>query len=184
MTYERSGLNIPRWQIEVPQQGMATYSGKPLKGVDPGTVSFAISPSGHDKLKSLLEASHGLQPCETKSKGIANMGQKTIAYTPAGGPEQRCSFNYSDNRALSDAAEYFIALANTLQAGQQLDYMHRYDRLGLDAVITQLATEVKDHRAVELATISSTLQRLVEDRNIMERVRSRAQHLLDLAAKE
>lgn len=184
MTYDRAGLTVPHWQLSINEKGDATYTGKPAQGVDPGVISFSMSWTGREKLGMLLSQTHDLHPCETKSKGIANMGQKDVVYVPAGGTEAHCSFNFTDNKPLTEASEYLMAIANTIQAGVELDRLHRYDRLGLDVVIRRLAADVKDRRAVEIVAIQPTLQRLVEDEALMERVRARAQELLTLAKSE
>ncbi len=184
MTYSRPGLSVPHWQIVLPEQGPAQYTGKPAQGVDPGTILFAVSHTGRSRLRALLDKSNQLQPCETRTKGIANMGQKDVVYMPSGGMESRCSFNFTENKSLNDAAEYVMAIVNTIQTGVELDRLHRYDRLGLDAVMLRLAEDVKTHRAEEMGAIQPTLQRLVEDEAVMERVRLRAQQLLDMAKME
>lgn len=184
MTYDRDGLTVPHWKIMIPEQGEAQYTGKPIKGVDPGLVSFRVSASGREKLGWLLGQSNNMQPCETKSKGIANMGQKDVTYWPSGASEVHCSFNFTDNKALGQSTDYIMALANTIQTGVELDRLHRYDRLGLDAVMHRLVADVKEHRAVEVIAIQPTLQRLVEDDALMDRVRANAQSLLTLATQE
>lgn len=184
MTYDRDGLTVPHWKIMIPEQGDAQYTGKPIKGADPGLVNFHMSASGREKLGWLLGQTNNLQPCETRSKGIANMGQKDVTYWPSGASEVHCSFNYTDNKALGQSTEYLMAIANTIQTGVELDRLHRYDRLGLDAVIHRLVADVKEHRAVEVIAIQPTLQRLVEDEALMDRVRAKAQDLLALAKSE
>lgn len=182
--YDRMGLNVPHWQIKITPHSPAEYTGKPTNGVDPGIIFFALSDKGSARLDDLLLRSHDMQPCETKSKGIANMGQKMIDFAPEGGAASHCSFNFTDNKPLSEAADYLLAIANTIQTGAELDRLHRYDRLGVDAVIRRLAADVKEHRAAEVVAIQPTLQRLVEDEALMERVRARAQELLTLANAE
>jgi len=184
MTYDRAGLNVPHWQLAIDEKGNATYSGKPAQGADPGVISFSMSWAGREKLGTLLSQTHDLKPCETKSKGIANMGQKDVTYAPAGDTEAHCSFNFTDNKPLTEASEYLMAIANTVQTGAELDRLHRYDRLGLDVVVRRLVADVKEHRAVEIIAIQPTLQRLAEDEAVMERVRARAQELLTLAKSE
>lgn len=181
MTYDRPGLTVPHWTLTIPAAGPATYTGKPEQGIDPGTVAVALSNAGRDKLGALLERTHNLQPCETRTKGIANMGAKELTYSPAGKPAVHCAFNYTDNKPLSEASEYLAGIANTVQFGLELDRLHRYDRLGLDAVLARLQNEVKEHRAVELIAIRASLESLTRDDALMDRVRSRAQMLLDLA---
>ncbi|WP_047487490.1 hypothetical protein [Terriglobus sp. TAA 43] len=184
MTYDREGLTVPHWKIIIPEQGDAHYTGKPTKGIDPGLISFHMSATGREKLGWLLGQSNNLQPCETRSKGIANMGQKDVTYWPSGASEAHCSFNYTDNKALGQSTDYLMALANTIQTGVELDRLHRYDRLGLDAVMHRFVADVKEHRAVEVVAIQPTLQRLVEDEALMDRVRANAQSLLTLASQE
>jgi hypothetical protein len=184
MTYDRVGLTVPHWQIAINDKGEATYTGKPAQGVDPGVISFSMSSEGREKLGILLSQTHNLKPCETKSKGIANMGQKDVVYAPAGGAEAHCSFNFTDNKPLTETSDYLIAMANTVQTGVELDRLHRYDRLGLDVVMRRLAADVKEHHAAEVIAIQSTLQRLAEDEAVLERVRQRAQELLALAKSE
>lgn len=178
--YDRVGLQVPHWQVTVPARGMAIYTGKPDKGNDPGEVRFRISDGGRAKLAALLNRSKGMLPCETKSKGLANMGMKDLTYTPAAGPEAHCAYNYTDNKPLSEVGEYMLSLVTTLQAGLELERLHRYDRLGLDPVMIRLADDTKAGRAVEIGAIQPTLESLVADDALLDRVRSKAQQLLDL----
>jgi hypothetical protein len=182
--YDRPGLNVPHWQIVVPPRGMAQYTGVPVKGTDPGTVLFRMSDAGRTKLGGMLASSKGLSPCETKAKGIASMGQKTIVYEPVGGTPAHCSFNYTDNKSLTDALNYVLAVVGTVQTGLELERLHRYDRLGLDPVMVRLVDDVKAGRAAELSAIQPTLESLVKDMALLERVRTRAQLLLDLAKQQ
>ena len=78
-------------------------------------------------------------------------------------------------------ADIFQAIAFTMDEGRKLDFLHRFDRLGLDAEMETLAQEYADKRALELGTITSTLTALVNDEAVMERVRRRAEKLLQLA---
>ncbi|MGI4756912.1 MAG: hypothetical protein ACRYGF_08690 [Janthinobacterium lividum] len=181
VTYDRPGLQVPHWQITIPARGLAQYTGKPEKGNDPGQILFPLSDAGRQKLSTLLNRSKGLQPCETKSKGLANMGLKDVVYAPAEGPEVHCAFNYTDNKPLGETLDYMLALAGTLQAGMEIDRLHRYDRLGLDPVMIRLAEDAKSGHAVEIGAIRPTLESLVADEALLDRVRSRAQQLLDLA---
>lgn len=184
VSYDRPGLTVPHWQIVIPPRGAAEYTGKPEKGVDPGVVAFPMSDAGRAKLGELLRRSKGMKPCETKSKGLANMGLKSVTFAPVDGTEVQCNFNYTDNKSLGEALEYVIALAGTLQAGLEIERLHRYDRLGLDPVIAHLGDDAKDGRAVEMGAIRPTLESLVTDDALLERVRARAQGLLELAKQQ
>ena len=171
--------------IAVPPRGAAEYTGKPEKGIDPGTVTFRMSDAGRAKLGDLLVRSKGMQPCETKAKGLANMGVKSVTFAAVDGPEVHCNFNYTDNKPLGQALEYIVALAGTLQTGLELDRLHRFDRLGLDPVIARLSDDVKEGRAVEMGAIRPTLESLITDRSRCWTVSAAsAQQLLDLAKQQ
>ena len=132
----------------------------------------------------LMARSKGMQPCETKTKGLANMGMKDVVFTPVGGPGVHCAFNYTDNKPLSEALDYVLALAGTVQTGIELERLHRYDRLGLDPVMIHLAEDAKSGRAVEMGAIRPTLESLITDEAVLERVRTRAGQLLELAKEQ
>ena len=143
-----------------------------------------MSDAGRAKLAALLNRSKGMQPCETKSKNLANMGQKDVVYTPADGAEVHCSFNYTDNKPLGEALDYVLSMVSTLQAGLELERLHRFDRLGLDPVMVRLAEDAKTGHAVEIGAIRPTLESLASDDALLERVRSRAQQLLQAAQQQ
>ena len=182
--YDRPGLPVPHWELQIEPDGRTKYVSTRSDGRQTADRAFVFSASGLARLRSALDGAHGLQPCETKTKGIARMGQKQIAYTPAGGSTLECSYNYTDNKGLATATEYLQAVTLTLDDGAELERLHRYDRLGLDPVIQQLAEFAGEGKAVELGSIRPELQSLVEDAQVLERVRTRAAQLLELAQKE
>ena len=47
-----------------------------------------------------------------------------------------CVYNYSDNKNVALLTDTFLGIAFTLDEGRKLDFLHRYDRLGLDAEMT------------------------------------------------
>lgn len=180
--YDRAGLPIPHWMFRIVPGGMVEYtSHHAAVGVSDGDIRFQMSRTGLAKLGRLLAESHGLSPCETKTKGLARMGDKVMTYTPTGGVEVRCAFNYTDNKSLGLAAEYLSQVSYTLEEGVTIDSLHRYDRLGLDPVLTRLAAAAKDGKAPELAAIATSLQALVADDALLERVRLKAAQLLEAA---
>ena len=115
--------------------------------------------------------------CETREKNIAQTGHKTMI-VEAAGSTSRCSFNFSGDSRLMDAVAAFEAVAETLQAGERLDHLHRFDRLGLDAEMDRLSEELADGRAVEPGNIAPVLRSLAEDDRVIDRVRRKAQRLL------
>ncbi len=71
-----------------------------------------------------------------------------------------------------------------MDEGRRLEFLHRYDRLGLDAEMISLAEQVESGRALELGTISPTLASIADDTAVIQRVRLKAQKMLEQVAAE
>jgi hypothetical protein len=120
--------------------------------------------------------------CASKAKNIADTGKKTLSYSGSDG-HGSCLYNYSENKSVSQLTETFQAIAFTMDEGRKLDFMHRYDRLGLYSEIDSLRHEVEAKRALELGNISQSLTSIAQDEALMEKVRQRAVALLNMAAE-
>ena len=164
---------VSPWRIALSQEGVGTYV--ETEAAQKNAVPMHVSAEVMRKLAGGAEAVES-QTCETKKK-IAQTGVKTISYA-RGGAEVKCTFNFSDDEALNDAANAFIAMAATVQYGARLQHEHRYDRLGLAAEMDSLVEAVKAGRAIEVGNIAGVLQSLVEDEEVIGVVRRRAQALL------
>jgi hypothetical protein len=121
--------------------------------------------------------------CDSKAKNLANTGKKTLTYA---GPDGRgsCVYNYSDNKNVTALTDMFLAIAFTMDEGRRLEFLHRYDRLGLDAEISSLAHEEKEGRAMELGTIAPTLSAIEGDTALIQRVRLQAGKLLEQSKED
>ncbi len=120
-------------------------------------------------------AKEGGFDCASKAKGIAHMGVKVLEF--GGGA---CTYDYSENKAVAGLTDTFQAMAATLEAGERLAFKHRYDRLGLNDEMTSLVEAVKMGRAIEVGNIAGVLRSLVDDGDVLERVRTRAAGLLKM----
>jgi hypothetical protein len=117
--------------------------------------------------------------CASKAKNIADTGTKTLSYTAPDGAGS-CTYNYSENKDVQALTEIFLGIAETMDEGRELDFLRRYDRLGLDDAMTFLAQEVSAGRALEVGTIAASLRSIADDADVMQRVRARARTLLAL----
>jgi hypothetical protein len=139
---------------------------------------------GPATLTRIEQGTARIQPdhCEAKEKNIAQTGRKTVTLERSG-TNVACTFNYSDDAKLMDAVEAFEALAETMLSGERLAHDHRFDRLGLDAEMDRLTTEVAEGRALEPGNIAPVLQSIGEDDRVIDRVRRKAQRLLTQSAE-
>ena len=190
--FERAGVAVPRYTLQVREDGTGSYQADVTPGVESGAstpvaatehVSRAISltPAITMKIfKAAREVKHFNIECEAKVKNIAKTGMKTLSYA---GPDGRgsCTYNFSEDNDVTMLTDTFLGIAFTLDEARRLDFLHRFDRLGLDAEMSALDEEAKAGRALELGTIAPTLTSIASDTAVMERVRVRAAKLLELA---
>ncbi len=174
---------VPHWSIEIGEDGKGRYD-QLAEGARPSAdtkQAIAVSTATLERLRAGY-AAVASGSCESKLRGLAKTGAKHIAYTLSGSDAwSSCTFNYSDDKALMDAAAAFQAIAETLQIGITLQHLHRFDRLGLDAEMDALTVEAKEGHAIEMQNITPTLQSIVEDERVIERVRRKAARLIQPA---
>jgi hypothetical protein len=187
--FERPGLPVPKFTLTIREDGSASYKAEeaPVSAGSMGVQPVAAKPIDRSitisqpTVTAIFKAAHSLDyfntECESKAKNIANTGNKTLSYAGADG-HGSCTYNYSENKSVTWLTETFQAIAFTMDEGRRLDYLHRYDRLGLDEEMENLVHEYEQKRALELGTISSTLASLADDDAVMQRVRTRASRLL------
>jgi hypothetical protein len=193
--FDRTGLPVPHFTLRVREDGTGSYvadqveiaatatsmRGQAAQHIDrpinltPGTVAKIF--------KTARAANHLNIECASKAKNIADTGKKTLSYTGADGAGS-CTYNYSEIKAVETLTDIFLAIAYTLDEGRTLAFLHRYDRLGLDAEMISFAEELEAGRAVELGTISPTLAAIADDPAVIQRVRLRAAKMLEQVAAE
>lgn len=188
--FERPGLSVPRFNFLLREDGTGSYRAeqveKPptstsMRGEEAEHIDRAIllNPATVSKIfKAARELNYFNVTCASKAKNIADTGTKTLNYLGTDG-HGSCVYNYSENKDVERVGETFIGIAYTLDEGRKLEFLHRYDRLGLDAEMAALAQEVEAGRALELETISQTLTTIANDTAVMQRVRLRATKMLE-----
>jgi hypothetical protein len=192
LRFERPGLQVPRYHLDITDAGMGSYAGEELPvsvshldtppSSQPFAVkSFHVSVANAAKVFALARSLNYFKiACASAAKNVADTGKKTLTYTGMNGVIGSCTYNYTENKDVQTLTDIFQGIAETLDEGRKLDYLHRYDRLGLDAEMESFTREVSDGHAIELQTIASTLSSLAGDPDVMQRVRTRASALLTL----
>lgn len=190
--FDRIGLPVPHFLLKVREDGTGNYqaeqaarasSDSSVRGEAAQHIDRTIGLSGALTEKIFAAArtlDHFSITCASKAKNIADMGTKTLTYSGADGSGS-CIYNYSENKTVAMLTEMFQGLAYTMDEGRKLDFLHRYDRLGLDAEMNNLVEEVEAGRALELGTISTTLASIADDTALIQRVRLHAAKLLEKA---
>lgn len=190
--FERAGLPVPRYTLEIHEDGTGRYQADEAASVPNQSSSAAqyvggkhidrtivLSPATVAKIfKQARSLDRFNIVCDSKAKNIANTGKKTLSYVGVDG-KGSCVYNYSDNKNVTALSDMFLAIAFTLDEGRRLEFFHRYDRLGLDSEMSTLAHEAEAGRALELGTIAPTLGLIEADTALIQRVRLQAGKLLE-----
>jgi len=182
---------VPKFTIVVREDGTGTYQAQIAAVSGGGTAamqSTATSPPVNRALKissgtteTIFKTAQSLDhfniECASKAKNIADTGKKILSYKGADG-QGSCLYNYSENKGVTQLTEMFQAIAFTMDEGRKLEFMHRFDRLGLYSEIDVFNHEIEEKRALELGNIAPALRSIVADEALMQRVRERAARLL------
>jgi hypothetical protein len=196
------GVVPPRYSIEVESNGKALYYCDELDGAqteaastgETYTENLIISTATAKRIFELAQQANYFHGDFNYSKGhIANTGTKTLTYfespedslgKPVAGQRVQTTYNYSENPFIQQLTTIFDNISNTVELGRTLRHSHRFDKLGLDAVLKNAEEMAQTHRLLELQLISATLRDLADDSSLLHIVRQRAQRLLKLAETE
>jgi hypothetical protein len=193
--FERTGLPVPRFTLRLREDGTGSYQADQAETAATATSMRGQAAQHVDRpirlssgtvakiFKAARAVDHFNIECASKAKNIADTGKKTLSYTGADGSGS-CVYNYSENKSIDTLTNTFLAIAYTIDEGRRLEFLHRYDRLGLDAEMISFAGELEAGRALELGTISPTLAAIADDTALIQRVRLKAQKMLDQVAAE
>jgi hypothetical protein len=188
--FEHLGLPVPRFTLLVREDGTGTYQAEQAERSSTPTAmrgeaaqhidrTLQLSPPTVAKIfKTARELGYFNMACSSRLKNIADTGEKTLSYSGPNG-HGSCVFHYSEEKKIQMLTDTFQAIAFTLDEGRRLEFLHRYDRLGLDAEMTTLSQEVEAGRALELGTISPALATIADDAAVIQRVRLRSAKLLE-----
>ena len=194
--FERIGLPVPKFTLVVREDGTGTYQAQ-LAAVSGGASGAQASSSGapisrpirisSPTTETIFKTARTLDrfnmECASKAKNIADTGKKTLSYKGADG-QGSCLYNYSENKGVTQLTELFQAIAFTMEEGRKLEFLHRFDRLGLYSEIDVLNREINEKRAVEVGNIAPALQAIIADEDLMQKVRERAAKLLAQAGEQ
>ncbi len=173
---DRPGPPPLQYTLTVAEDGSGSFAARPAEGVAGDPKAIHVNAPTLKKLFAAVPMVEGGR-CETHSKGIAKTGVKVLHYTGAGRDAQ-CEYNYSDDDRVNDATTAFEGIAETLLFGDRLAAKLRFDRLGLDTELDDLQTAVREGRALDVENIAPVLKKVSEDERAMDRVRRKAERLL------
>ncbi len=187
ITYDRL------WEAYTPQNititvqatGPAKYiSRNPLKppdqaGPDPDyLLEFTMSEPNRTRLFHDAQAAnyfHG--DFSYKKHAVSSTGKKTLTYAD---PSRHfeTTYDYSENKAIDEITNLFQGISNTIEHGRKLQFLRRYDKLGLEAELQGIENLAQNHDLKELQIIAPTLESIANDSSVLNIARQRAKKLL------
>lgn len=182
-TLDFPGSEPDHYAISVAADGRGTYestgrvSAQAASG-DTFRREFTLSEANRGRVFDLAKRAHYFEgTLDSKKKGLASTGVKTLAYRDARTSTQ-ASYNYSFIPPVQDLTQLFQNLSTTLEFGHRLEYYHRYQKLALDEETKRMEEMARDKELVEIGAVAEILRQVANDTSVINVVRLRAQRLL------
>lgn len=147
-------------------------------------MTFVISKATRDQIFQMAqELDYFNGDWDFSKHAMANTGKKTLTYADSSRKFQT-TYNYSESKAVQRITAIFQGISLTLEHGRRLQFLHRFDRLGLDAELRAMEDMAKNNDLVELQLIGPTLRKIADDTRIMNMARQRCLRLLKHAESQ
>ena len=186
----------PQYTVTVDSSGRGRYvswdPADPPKAAEQGTpesaphadpdftLEFDVSPATRDLVFQLAkDANYFAGDYDYKAHRMADTGKKVLAYAGPGKTFQT-TYNWSENKAIDRLTRLFVGISNTIEHGRKLQFLKRFDRLGLEAELKGMEAMAADNELAEIQIIAPTLENIANDVNILNIARQRARRLLAL----
>ena len=153
------------------------------KDADPDfTLEFTMSQSTREKIfRYAQEASYFNGDFTFKKHAVSSTGKKTLTYADQARHFQT-SYDYSENKAIAEVTNIFQGISNTIEHGRKLQYLRRFDKLGLEDELKGMESLAESNYLAEIQLIAPTLEGIANDPAILNIARQRAKRLLAKAS--
>ena len=186
LDFSNPGLTPAHWVLTLSPDGSGHFRSErgnapvdPSQGFEAANVDRDIKVSAQFAERVFEEVHQHTNlnsECESHLK-VAFQGWKKLTYSGPDGAGS-CTFNYSKDKQIQLLGESLVAVAGAIVEGARLEILLQHDRLGLDKEMEYLMEAAGDGRVQQICTIRGILERLVDDPDVMERVRKHAKLLL------
>ena len=175
------------YTITVRSTGTARYvSTNPLRSVEDRAVNpdydmeFTLSTPGAARVFALAtQAKYFDGDFDYKKHAVADTGKKTLTYADMVRHFQT-TYSWSENPAIDQLSRFFQGLSSTIESGRKLQFLQRFDKLGLEAQLKAMEDEAQNRYLAELQVIAPVLESIANDASVMNIARQRARRLVEL----
>ena len=141
-------------------------------------VEFTLSSAKRDRLFTLGKATNYFQGDFDFKHKVANTGKKTLTYADPTRHFQT-TYNYSENKDVQEITKLFQGISNTIEHGRKLQFLRRFDKLGLERELAGMEQMAQNGYLAEIQIIAPTLQNIINDSTVLNMARDRARRLLE-----
>lgn len=167
-----------RYESHTPERPAEGRSSTPAEADDFET-QFTLSRDTRDQILRLArELDYFNGDWDFKKHVVANTGKKTLTWSDAG-RKFHTTYNFSENKQLQQLTAIFEGISLTLEHGRKLQFLHRFDKLGLESELNGMEEMFKRHDLYELQLIAPTLRKIANDTAVLHLARQRAGRLLE-----
>ncbi len=177
------GSSPAHYALAVASTGRAAYRSDRMaddsqRADEPYSLRFVASEATLSRVFELAKALNYFRGNFEYGTGkIANLGAKTLTFRD-GERSYQTKYNYSTNVQIQELTRLFQNISNTLEFGRRLEYLYRYDKLGLDAELKRMEEAAKSETLAELQVVQPILEKIAGNPAIINIARRRASHLL------
>ena len=141
-------------------------------------IDFTMSPANCNRLFQIAkELNYFKGDFDYKQHRIANTGRKTLRYADSERHSETV-YNWSQNSEIEQLTKIFQGVSNTIEHGRRLQFLRRFDKLGLDKELKAMEDLSQHEGLAEIQVIAPTLQNIADDSSVLNMARQRARNLL------
>jgi len=183
-TLDFQGANPSHYEIVVSSDGSGSYSSngqlsQESEPADPAPLKFTLSGNIRNQIFDLAKKTNYFKgKIDSGHKNIANTGNKVLTYKDAT-HNSRAEYNYSPVPVVQEITAVFQNMSSTLEFGRRLDYYHHHQKLALEDELKRMEEMAKEKNLEEIQAVAPILQRIVDDKSVLNITRARAQRLLN-----
>jgi hypothetical protein len=169
------------YSLKVESTGRAIYESLANASTDPADKfesQFVMSSDLRDRIFALAQKANYFDgKFDYTKRKIASTGQKTLDYTD-GSKHFQTTYNWSENPTIQELTDIFYGISNTMESGSKLEYLKRFDKLGLPEELQNMLRLRSEGHLLEVQSIAPLLRQIAQDSSQMNLARQRAQQLM------
>lgn len=108
---------------------------------------------------------------------VAQMGKKTLRYD-RGAERHEADFNHTELPAALELTNWFERLATTQRHADRLEYLLRFDRLGIVKELLQTEVDLNSDRLLEPKLLLPVLNKVLANKSLVNVAHDRARQLV------